>query len=97
MLSLILNLGILVAIFYFYVTEEFYLEENNYVWVVVFFCTQLLGFLIFDTIAIAIITCAVNKGCCKKRKDLQLRWMREALYIYEDYRYIMNYVETKIE
>lgn len=36
-LAFVINFGILAAIFYFYITEDYYLKESNYVWIVVFF------------------------------------------------------------
>jgi len=36
-LAMIINLGILLVVFYIYVTEEYYLEKDHYIWVCVFF------------------------------------------------------------
>eukprot|EP00347_Sterkiella_histriomuscorum_P001938 403370091 len=95
-IAMIINLGILVAVFYFYITEEYYMEDNNWIWVVVFFASQFLGFILIDFLVLIFMALCVAK-CCKKKKSCLARWMKESLYIYEDYKYVCQFVETKIE
>ena len=73
-----------------YYTESYYNHGNNYTWVVVFFASQLFGFLIIDMLIILMITLSVSV-CCKNRKVCLARMMRESLYTHEDYMYIAEY------
>ena len=92
---LIFNLAILAGIFYFYVTEEYYLDEDLYVWILVFFAAQFIGLFLIDSLIILLVSCSVAT-CCRRRKICLAKFYREALYIYEDYKYVVDYSDTKI-
>jgi len=55
-----------------------------------------LSFFIVDFIFLLFIAITVA-NCCKRGKVCKARWMRECLNIYEDYKYVVNFTETKIE
>ena len=66
--------------------EGLYNEENQFVWVVAFFGSQIFAFLITDFIALGILAVLVSKGFVRHKTCLALLF-RESLYIYEDYKY----------
>ena len=62
---------------------------------IVFFAAQIIGFLIVDFIALAIMTCCVSM-CCNKSKKFLTYMMWESLVIYEDYKYVVQFTHTKL-
>ncbi|CDW84325.1 rej domain containing protein [Stylonychia lemnae] len=95
-LAFIINMGILLVVFYLYITEKYYLESDHYIWVCIFFAAQILSFFILDFVYLFFISVTVS-SCCRKSKTCKARMMRECLNIYEDYKYVVNFTETKIE
>ena len=95
----VLALGFIIGIFApvikTFVSENLYNEENQYVWVVAFFGSQILAFLVTDFIALGLMALLVSKGFVGHKTCLAYL-MRESLYIYEDYKYVWQFTHTKI-
>lgn len=81
---------VILVVGYTYYTEKYYNNDNDYVWVIVFFLAQLIGFFIIDMFvllfAAMFVTC-----CCKRNKICLGRCMRESLYVYEDFKFIADF------
>ena len=95
LLALAFNVAIIIAVIDIYVSEQYYNEDNKYVWVVCFFIAQFLAFFVTDMIALLLMALSVSYFL-KTRKSFLARWMRESLYIYEDYKYVVQFTQTKI-
>jgi len=55
----------------------------------VFFFSQILGFLVTDFIALAIMATSVFY-CCSKNKRCMTLFIREGMVVYEDFRFVYN-------
>ncbi len=56
---------------------------------------QAVAFLVTDFIALLLMALCVSRWFVHKKIFLA-RWMRESLYIYEDYKYAWQFTHTKI-
>ncbi len=88
---LTINAFVILVVGYLYFKEQYYLAENDkYVWAVVFFASQLIGFLIVDSIVLLFLALIVSK-CCTRCKILSAVFYKESLYIYEDFKYVSEF------
>ena len=78
-----------------YVIKGYYNNDNPYVWVLAFFGSQLIAFIVTDNIALLVMAKIVSKWCRNKKTCLAMT-LQESLYIYEDYKYTVQFVSTKI-
>lgn len=88
-----LNLGIIVAVIALFIKEGYYNQDNNYVWVVSFFGSQLIGLFLYAPLALFFLARVATKRANKARLA---RYFRDALYIYEDYQFVVKFAKTKI-
>ncbi|CDW76030.1 UNKNOWN [Stylonychia lemnae] len=94
-IALIINVGLFISILAVFISGEYYDMRNQYVWVIVFFGAQLFSFFVSDIFVLWIMASTVS-GCLKYKKTCLAKWMRESLYIYEDYRYVIQFANTRI-
>lgn len=93
LLAFTLNMGIIVGVIALFIKEGYYNQDNNYIWVVSFFGSQLIGLFIYTPIALLFLARAATK---RANKALLARYFRDALYIYEDYQFVVKFAKTKI-
>lgn len=94
-LAFLVNAGMIYCIMHIYITEQYYNKNSQYVWVGVFFLSQVVGFMITDIIALIVMATSVF-FCCKKRKTFLAYFLRESLVIYEDYKYVFRFMHTNL-
>ena len=90
-------MGIYFYVLSVFIAEQFYNTEasNAYVWVLVFFLSQVIGFFIVDFIALWVMAISVHL-CCRKKKTFLSLFMSESLTLYEDYKYVVQFTQTKV-
>eukprot|EP00347_Sterkiella_histriomuscorum_P005949 403354642 len=94
-LAFMVNVGLFIAVLASFIAGGYYDKRNQYVWVVVFFGAQIFSFFITDLLVLWLMALCVS-GCCRKNKTFLTKWMRESLYIYEDYKYVVQFANTRI-
>ena len=91
MIHLSINTFVCLVIGYLYITEKYYLASNDqWVWIVVFFISQLLGFLVIDMIVLLFNAFIVAK-CCRRCKVFLACFFKESLYVYEDVKFVAEF------
>lgn len=95
-LALCWNLGIFISVLALFIDEGYYDLPNQYVWVFVFFGAQLFSIFVADALVLYVMALSVSR-CCKHKKTLLAKIMRESLYVYEDYRYVVQFANTRIQ
>lgn len=78
LLAIIINGGIIYYVSYLYVSEKYYNAGYQYIWVGVFFLSQVIGFFVTDFIALLIMAASVY-CCCRRKKKFLACMMRESL------------------
>jgi chromate transport protein ChrA len=87
------NAAIIVAVLNQYVKENFRNKENPYIWVLSFFGSQLVG--LFITNPLFLLACAlVTSRWLRFKKVFLARFFRESLYIFEDYKFAVQFANT---
>ena len=94
-LLLLVNVALLAAVLYFYIRDGYYNLDNYYIWIVAFFGSQVFAFAVTDMLVLFLLAKIVAQWA-HKRKVVLASLFRESLYIYEDYRYVVQFVQTKI-
>ena len=91
MILLSINTFVCLVIGFLYFTEKYYLASNDqWVWIAVFFISQLLGFLVIDMIVLLFNAFIVAK-CCRRCKVFLAYFFKESLYVYEDVKFVAEF------
>jgi len=79
---LIANGGMIAYVLSKYIADELY-NTRSYIWVVCFFGAQIIGFFVYDLLALLLLSCCFAK---KGRFVGKARWARDCFIISEDLR-----------
>jgi hypothetical protein len=91
MVLLSINVFVCLVTGYLYFTDKHYLASNDqWVWIAVFFLSQLFGFLVIDMIVLLFNAFIVAK-CCRRWKLFLACFFKESLYVYEDVKFVAEF------